>query len=192
MRPSVQGGLASTVFLSVAFVLGPAIDSPGVFLVGSGAALTGFAVVLFWRPVRRRRSWPSRSPLATADGPRSLALDVPLNARIVALGRTGRILPEAELYGCVADEVDRGEVDRGLWTKTFVESRGDRTQHRVRYIRERVDQIKKLRESSRPPITARAALPAVANSGVPVASKPAAAALPQRSATDAPESRPVP
>lgn len=53
----------------------------------------------------------------------------------------GVSINDKELYAQVANEIARGTLDPGLWTKAFADSRGDKKQAEVLYIRMRVADI---------------------------------------------------
>lgn len=50
---------------------------------------------------------------------------------------------DTELYALVADEIEAGKIDKGLWAKMFAESDGDESRTRARYLKARVDQMRK-------------------------------------------------
>ena len=49
---------------------------------------------------------------------------------------------EDELYEIVANEIETGKTQKGLWTKLYAQCDGDETQIKVRYIEQRVAQLK--------------------------------------------------
>jgi hypothetical protein len=102
------------------------------------ASFGNFSVKTF---LGRVRSGILFSP-AAARSPRSLTRDLALNARISSAGRSACALSETALYLHVADEVNRGDIDRGLWVKTFAETDGDGARHKARYLKERVAQLR--------------------------------------------------
>ncbi|MCG3142467.1 MAG: hypothetical protein HDKAJFGB_03935 [Anaerolineae bacterium] len=47
------------------------------------------------------------------------------------------------LYGIVAQEMKMSKIDEGLWAKAFSESNGNEPQTKARYIKYRVDQLRR-------------------------------------------------
>ena len=52
-------------------------------------------------------------------------------------------MPTNADYASVAEELDSGQFDKGLWTKLFAETDGDENRTRARYIKERVANIQR-------------------------------------------------
>ena len=51
------------------------------------------------------------------------------------------IVDEEKIYGLIADEIDSGSMDKGLWTRLFAECNGDEKQTRVLYIKQRAQRL---------------------------------------------------
>ena len=51
-------------------------------------------------------------------------------------------MSDDHLYEQVANEIDAGQLDRALWTKSFSKSGGDEQRTKARYIKERVSRLK--------------------------------------------------
>lgn len=49
--------------------------------------------------------------------------------------------PDDETYARVAEEMESGQIDKGLWTRMFAENDGDDAKTRAAYIRHRVQQV---------------------------------------------------
>lgn len=49
---------------------------------------------------------------------------------------------EDELYEIIANELESGKTQKGLWTKLYAQCGGDETQTKVRYIEQRLAQMK--------------------------------------------------
>lgn len=49
---------------------------------------------------------------------------------------------ERVLYAQVFNEIESGEIDRGLWAKTFAECEGDENRTRAKYLAHRVKEVK--------------------------------------------------
>lgn len=52
-------------------------------------------------------------------------------------------IPEEELYAQVYEEVSRNEIQRGVWARAWSESEGDEQRARARYLKLRVDQLRR-------------------------------------------------
>lgn len=52
------------------------------------------------------------------------------------------VVPETDLYSLAADEIDQGNVEKGLWNKLFAEADGDEGRTRARYLKARVEQMR--------------------------------------------------
>lgn len=52
-------------------------------------------------------------------------------------------LPTDPFYEAVADEIIRGEIDKGMWLKAFAESGGSETGTKSLYVRYRAEQYRK-------------------------------------------------
>jgi hypothetical protein len=50
-------------------------------------------------------------------------------------------MAEQRFFDAVATELERGYLDRGLWTKAFADSEGDDARARAMYIRARAGQL---------------------------------------------------
>lgn len=52
-------------------------------------------------------------------------------------------IDERTLYAQVLDEIESGNIDRGLWAKTFAECNGDENRTQAKYLAYRVKEFKK-------------------------------------------------
>lgn len=73
-----------------------------------------------------------------------------LGFRMVLKSRRGSASspPDDQTYALVAQEMEAGQIDKGLWTRAFAESDGDEPKTRAAYIRHRAQQISR----SQPPV----------------------------------------
>ncbi len=55
--------------------------------------------------------------------------------------RLQAVLDEERIYAAIADELETGGVDKGLWTRLFAECEGDETRTKVFYIRQRAARL---------------------------------------------------
>ena len=70
----------------------------------------------------------------------NIAKSEPANIQPIA-SHINMNINEDHLYEIVANELDSGNTQKGLWTKLFAQCNGDETQTKVRYIEQRVRQL---------------------------------------------------
>lgn len=51
--------------------------------------------------------------------------------------------PDDQTYALVAQEIEAGKIDKGLWTRAFAENEGDESKTRAAYIRHRAQQLRR-------------------------------------------------
>ena len=56
--------------------------------------------------------------------------------------------PDDQTYARVAEEMESGQIDKGLWTRLFAENDGDEPKTRAAYIRHRVQQLSRSQPGS--------------------------------------------
>jgi hypothetical protein len=57
---------------------------------------------------------------------------------------TSKRVDERTLYAQVLDEIESGNIDRGLWAKTFAECNGDENRTQAKYLAYRVKEFKRI------------------------------------------------
>jgi len=86
-------------------------------------------------------------PLVMAGSGRDKSVDPPSAVAVAASTPHAVSIEKSEVttqlttnddYATAADEIDSGNVDKGLWSKLFAEADGDENRTRARYIKERV------------------------------------------------------
>lgn len=65
---------------------------------------------------------------------------------LVQFFRRWRKRPSDSLFADVAQELDAGNLDRGLWTRLYAENNGDEPKTRAAYIRERARTLQRSRK----------------------------------------------
>ena len=58
----------------------------------------------------------------------------------IDLNRRGKMLEE-EIYRLIAEEIETGSINKGLWTKAFSEADGEDNKTKALYIKYRFDQL---------------------------------------------------
>lgn len=71
--------------------------------------------------------------------------DIPMNQ----IETSYSAIDEDSLYATVADELESGTTDKGLWTRLFAECGGDEKQIKVLYIKRRFEKLLQLENSRR-------------------------------------------
>lgn len=65
-----------------------------------------------------------------------------------------------EIYAQVADELETGKTDKGLWTRLYAECDGDEKRAKVQYIKQRVNSLQSARRDQREAEQVKAAIAA--------------------------------
>lgn len=63
------------------------------------------------------------------------------DANSTSIGREAIVVNEEQVYSKIAQELESGLTDKGLWTRLFAESGGDDNQTKVLYIKRRADRL---------------------------------------------------
>lgn len=118
----------------------------GIVVLGGAAFLVGLA----WASATRRRVREPADAVRpeTIEGPSAApARDAPMN--IPDMEETHVVHSQDDVYERIAEELEGGPLQKGLWTRLFAECDGDENRTKVAYIKERAAQLLRLQAADR-------------------------------------------
>jgi uncharacterized RDD family membrane protein YckC len=77
----------------------------------------------------------------TSPSPQSHSLPSSQNITITTMSDHSPALDEDAIYAIIADEIESGKTDKGLWTRLYAELDGDEKKTKVAYIKQRIEKI---------------------------------------------------
>ena len=91
-------------------------------------------------PARPLAPYNSHESVASAATPR--AATTPVASLSATHPSDSTMIDEDAIYATIANELETGGTDKGLWTRLFAENDGDENRTKVAYIRQRVEKLK--------------------------------------------------
>jgi uncharacterized RDD family membrane protein YckC len=139
-RRCLHDMIAETKVVDATAVLAPAIVAPASRPTFSASTSSAYASTPSHAPVRNSQSTPDTVSMSTSisqEDSLSSTLQTPPQAPAVA----PFAFDEDAVYEVVANEMESGKKDKGLWTRLFAELDGDEKKTKIAYIKQRAEKL---------------------------------------------------
>lgn len=133
--------IAETKVVDATAVFSPAIVAPASRPTFAASTSTAYAPTPSHAPVRDSQPSPDTASMNTLTTSPQAAPSAPLQTSQQAPAVAPITFDEDAVYEVVANEMESGKTDKGLWTRLFAELDGDEKKTKIAYIKQRAEKL---------------------------------------------------
>lgn len=133
--------IAETKVVDATEVIAPAIVAPASRPTFATSASPAYAPTPSNAPVRNSQSSPDTISMSTSTTSPEAAPSSTLQTSQQAPAVAPIAFDEDAAYEVVANEMESGKTDKGLWTRLFAELDGDEKKTKIAYIKQRAEKL---------------------------------------------------